>query len=651
MKFFKDNSFKSILIIGVLFLLLPFLIPEGLSVTAGKMGASQELDADALPLISKNPMAKFIDRVSSFYGFKKTKRSNGLDKLNDLVKRQSAVFSHDSDKNEEGSDISGLAAALSDSSRSSSSADFSASAPDSSSLSVKATSGNSNSIQIDGKTYEVLQDPAGKKYVLSEKGPIPFDRINDYVVSKRKQSSSSPAVRGTKSVRQNTAPIYDNYNGGNAYAHNNNRYVGTANNYKSASAAKNGGGSAFDMGSGRLPSMGDMFGESKTNLGGKYDKVSRGAGARATNYASSRGGAAPANTVAANNHLHTSNTTIAQPAYTSEVAPRVNSVAAISASDMMGHASIGNKYMVKGIERDTADEANGEAKEKVASMAAVATMQRLAAMPEQSASAITASMVATEEPEKKPISAPKADIEIAEGRDAVIPVNDNFRKMMSSTLLKMPGGETFTGELKGQNIIISDPWILPNSIKVNREGKDIESPAMAFYAENKTVMEKKGAFSMEVWSNSDTDYNDTKVSIRDVTKTMAPINLVVADAVVKDTALGVNQDNFYYKVSEGLLNGKVVNAAKDGSVNLKTLDKDNTLFVTFDKDTADTLRNENKDAKVSVMDITPDGFKSFYADTKENINLLKNAQLKKQAENNKSNLVATANGAVSPSAE
>ncbi len=262
MRLLRDNTFRVVLVFVVVFFFLPFLFSDKSPVyedTSALAAAGQTVE------MSSNPLAKFYNRVGSFYGFKKRKSSTGLDKLNSMVKEDSVKNAKDA-KDDKKADKPASPKAV-----------------DADGGVVTASSrpyGNGDEyVQVGDKTYDVVTDLAGSKYALTEYGPIELDKIISQYIPEADRELLKQYAAGDRSSQAIGA--YNRYSN-KGYLNNDGNFV-----FKSPSSngrrgnpsmfgGENGAGSAFSGGRSGIISRGGVAGGNEKGASNSGDKLAKG---------------------------------------------------------------------------------------------------------------------------------------------------------------------------------------------------------------------------------------------------------------------------------------------------------------------------------------------------------------------------------------
>lgn len=175
MKVFKSNTTRIVIACFIIFMAIPFIFVE-----------SDEVVKNSTPGIpleqSSNPLAKIIDRIGSFYGFKKNaakqNRSSFAKKGDVLASTKMRGKGHLSSSEmaqtkDSSVDLSGL---LADSESASGVSSRPGHRP-------PALPEVKEYIRMDGGTYEVIKDHEGRKFVAMPDGFVPYEKLMSDTVS------------------------------------------------------------------------------------------------------------------------------------------------------------------------------------------------------------------------------------------------------------------------------------------------------------------------------------------------------------------------------------------------------------------------------------------------------------------------------------
>ncbi len=172
MNFLDKNGFRAALVIAVLFLAMPFMFPE--RVPVNDKGTAEN---SSQPVKSKKFLTGVYDRIGSFYGFKKTKKS-ALDQTLEQLKKNADAVAEEKKASEESAQKSlektaeGASSSPAGSDAGGSSFDTGSSSSKLSFSAAAAKAGAKPRLSIGGKDYEVVKDFYGNDYAITDKGPV-----------------------------------------------------------------------------------------------------------------------------------------------------------------------------------------------------------------------------------------------------------------------------------------------------------------------------------------------------------------------------------------------------------------------------------------------------------------------------------------------
>lgn len=180
MRVFKSNTTRIVIACFIIFMAIPFIFVES-------SGDGKRSDV-SIPLeTTSNPLAKIIDRIGSFYGFKKRPSRASFNKSGVPAPSENgdilaSLKRPAQDTSAAGVEGAGLPAASGDILSS-----------DGSSSGVSVSGGRAVAagrlpqvkeyIRMDGETYEVVTDPAGRKFVAMPDGFVPYEKLMSDTVS------------------------------------------------------------------------------------------------------------------------------------------------------------------------------------------------------------------------------------------------------------------------------------------------------------------------------------------------------------------------------------------------------------------------------------------------------------------------------------
>lgn len=176
MRVFKSNTTRIVIACFIIFMAIPFIFVES---SDGVKGGGLSIPMES----SANPLSKIIDRIGSFYGFKKRPARASFDKKGQTlasVKRAEKGMPAPS---------AGAQRAEKDSLPDMPFGDV----PAASSAAVSGPSVSAGRspklpqvkeyIRMDGDTYEVVTDPSGRKFVAMPDGFVPYEKLMADTVS------------------------------------------------------------------------------------------------------------------------------------------------------------------------------------------------------------------------------------------------------------------------------------------------------------------------------------------------------------------------------------------------------------------------------------------------------------------------------------
>lgn len=555
MQFLRSNLVRTILIVFIVFLAVPFLFTDG------------KLQADTQPMVdgsssspvivSKNPLSKFLNRVAGFYGFKKNKGQSLADKLQNSYDRQQAAReiakaggkdiesgALDADKSADGSYITASAGAAG---------------------AYKNSIGNAGKeefvqeyVRMNGKTYDVVTDMQGRKFVAMEDGMVSFDELMNSTVSKEEFEAAqrlAPHLSEQELIEAIRSPGgvqgYLSRGGNNMFSN------GDTPSAFGKDGGKQGNSSLFGLGGGMGASGGDdSFNENKTRLSEKYN--------------------------------------------------RVNNSAAGSAG------SLSMKYTA-------ANAMNPETYVDAKTAAGLGITDRfIGANPKKFSALVTKSESSFEDSQNNSKNgAPEAiTVALNSADTAIIPDNKKTLSFMTDTLLN---GKKFEGtvDISGHKQVLENPWTVPNNIDNGSPAKSFYGSNV-----NTLSQTEKGNIYrlLATWEASDNVYNGSqKTIIKTMNEMKKPMNIVMIDGFEKGNVAAVRPDTFFYQVATGLFGNRVRNLAeKDNTINLDKLtqNKTNTIVVVPTEEGAKQLRKNGFNVVVfNQYAVTPEILNNFYADT------------------------------------
>lgn len=176
MRVFKSNTTRIVIACFIIFMAIPFIFVES---SDGVKGGGLSIPMES----SANPLSKIIDRIGSFYGFKKKPARASFNKKGQTlasVKRAEKGLPAPS---------AGVLRAENDSLPDMPFGDVSSSSS-SAAGGASVSAGRSPKlpqvkeyIRMDGDTYEVVTDPSGRKFVAMPDGFVPYEKLMADTVS------------------------------------------------------------------------------------------------------------------------------------------------------------------------------------------------------------------------------------------------------------------------------------------------------------------------------------------------------------------------------------------------------------------------------------------------------------------------------------
>lgn len=569
MQFLSNNGFRAAVVIFILFLAVPFLFVDKTAITP-----KASAEGEALPVgVSKNPLSKFFNRVGSFYGFKK--KGNGLDKLNSFANAGDAA--KNLGYNSDGSPIT-----------------FDEASPEAkkgfipmqdNNMAGGSAAGSSAQqnvqeyVRMDGKTYEVVKDPSGKKYVLTDSGPVSFDELMSSTVSKEEFEAAkkiAPNLSDEELVYAIRSPygvkgyLDRKTKGLLTYDDNPTLFGGPEGNLQGQrGSALFGGASGHSMFGNE-----EAFDEAKSGLASKYAKIKRDSAAAA--------------------------------------APR----------------SIASSYSAGG-------QVNGKYKEPVVAELASMIVGKPVIGNAELASINPPEIKAVFGSTKKPSASSDFLLKKVEGDNTqevgLIIESKTSRDLMVSELLgsgKSFKGKYVNGQEKGKEEI--NPFIFPTDDKV------YSFPGQRFKETNTDILKDSTLVNVSDWEASDSEYDKIKNQISSQKPKIGKISYLMIDGKDENGNIKlVSKNSYHYKVFKGLI-GNADDVVQNDNINPAKINK-KTIFVVPDKATAQKF----KDAGLYVVDfdeyaVTPERLTKVYNGTLkvvQNMAANKNKKLdKKQQE-------------------
>ncbi|MDR1684564.1 MAG: hypothetical protein LBR90_03785, partial [Elusimicrobiota bacterium] len=158
MSSFNRNLIRIVVVVIVVFIAIPYMLPE---MREDRYNPNPFAAAETAP--KKGYFAKMIDKVLTFYGFKKKPKTAGLPAFNpNLPDNSTAPAAADT-----------APAPQSTAQAAAQRAHAERVAQLTGQNSAQGRAPNSEILETGGKKYEVITDIAGKKFVLTAQGPRP----------------------------------------------------------------------------------------------------------------------------------------------------------------------------------------------------------------------------------------------------------------------------------------------------------------------------------------------------------------------------------------------------------------------------------------------------------------------------------------------
>ncbi len=557
MQFLNNNGFRTAVIVFIIFLAIPFLFTDKQPTAL----TPQQEASGGLPVgMTKNPLAKFFNRVASFYGLKK-KAGQGLDALNSYADAGSAAqnlgsLGDDSPVTIEEGSASGAPKGFV--------------ATEGAAPSAAAGEVVQEYVRMDGKTYEVVKDPSGKKYVLTDKGPVSFDDLMSSTVSKE-EFEAAKKIAPTLSDDEIPYAIRSPY-GVKGYLDRKTRGLLTYEDNPSLFGGPDGnlrgqrGSNLFGGPSGHSMFGGsdEAFDEAKSGLASKFAKARRDAAASA----------APRSIASSYSATGQVNGKYAEP------------VVAELASLIVGEPVIGNAERAGVVEKKKESD----------------------------------SFMGSEE--KKDTQ----NIELKREDKGVIAESKDTRDLMT---YELRGGVQFFGKYTDckpneKCEPEKNAWVFPNQI-------DIKKPALSFYQTNKDALSDDISDKMlyDKVEKSDKAYKEIIPQIATNKPKIGKISYLMIDGKEQGNIKLVNPNSYHYQVFKGLI-GNADDVAQGGTIDPKKINPNKTIFVVPDKETAANLKKSGFNVvEFEKYAVTPTRLTGFYNDTLKVVQNMASAPNKK----------------------
>ncbi len=564
MQFLNNNGFRTAVIVFIIFLAIPFLFTDKQPTAL----TPQQEASGGLPVgMTKNPLAKFFNRVASFYGLKK-KAGQGIDNLNSYADAGSAAQNLGSLGDDSPVTI--------EEASSGAPKGFVATDGGAQGADVQASAGEvvQEYVRMDGKTYEVVKDPSGKKYVLTDNGPVSFDELMASTVSKEEFEAAKKiapslsddeipyAIRSPYGVK---GYLDRKTRGLLTYEDNPSLFGGLDGNLRGQRGSNLfGGPSGHSMFGGNE----EAFDEAKSGLASKFAKAKRDAAAAA----------APRSIASSYSATGQVNGKYAEP------------VVAELASLIANEPVIGNAEKAGIVEKDKKTKSFDEIESN------------------------------------KKNDAASQKIELKKDDKGIIVESKSARELMTNELRD---GKPFIGnytncDAKEKCAPEENPWIFPNQI-------DMTQPALSFYQANKEplyndITDKELYDKVE---SSDKVYKEIIPQIASNKPKIGKISYLMIDGNEQGNIKLVNPNSYHYQVFKGLI-GNADDVAQGGKIDPKKINPNKTIFVVPDKETANNLRESGFNVvEFEKYAVTPNRLTGFYNDTLKVVQNMASAPNKK----------------------
>lgn len=580
MQFLNNNGFRTAVIVFIIFLAIPFLFTDK-QPTA--LTPQQEVSGGLPVGMTKNPLAKFFNRVASFYGLK-NKAGQGIDSLNSYADAGSAA-----------QNLGGLgddSPVTIEEASSGAPKGFVATDGGAQGADVQASAGEvvQEYVRMDGKTYEVVKDPSGKKYVLTDNGPVSFDELMASTVSKEEFEAAKKiapslsddeipyAIRSPYGVK---GYLDRKMQGLLTYEDNPSLFGGPDGNLRGQRGSNLfGGPSGHSMFGGNE----EAFDEAKSGLASKYARAKKDA----------------ASSIAASSGI----------SYSNRVEGMVDGKYAQPVLDKFASLITNEPIVEKVIKAEIKKEETAE--------------QEQTSMWKKKGSENKADAKDTKE---KPVI-------LSQNDNGVIIDNPELRAQMTAKLL---GGKTFEGKYDNQKPNekpIPDPWILPAKVTTN-------APGMQFYNSNYAMLNESN-FKMQKWGEADDVFNNSKSGIMKARAELGKINMLVINGKKNGAIELLPQETYYHQlIGEGLLKG-VPSIATEKGIDSTKINAVNTIIYAPEP-TASQLTKHGYHVVVLDPVVTPDSIATIGSKTLATLQEMKIAKAKQDEDLKKKALAALGN--------
>lgn len=580
MKSYAVDSLYACIIVGAIFLMLPFFVPYEEDTAKAQAIGEYTIEDEEKPEV----FTRIIDRVSSFYGFKRRKKNSAANASVDKIftehgklasSKTAEIKNSNSKSNSKGTSAKG--------------SDY-ASGESSSLASSRQTAQRSNKtfVEYKGGVYEVTPDAYGNKYLITNKGPVAL---------KKALSDGGRFVEPTYNYgrpgQAGASQGYYSSASGSYYGRSANRQQA---NYKQDYEAVKVASSSSNKG--RLGGF-SSGAPSASSVG--YDGVAsksspRGGGLSSGNYQFdmpesmrqiknniSGGGSSPDN----NDSKEENSSTPAKTYSLQDKTPFIG-------NDSVGVASV--KISTEAEDANFKEVGNGWGDWESKSDGSWSDFSMDSGFSDSPFE---------DNDTKKGVEKEPVTLNLSVGYQqskGIIMAKEDARQKMTNALLN---GETFIGKDGKENI--PNPWILPNQVN--------NDPGMAFFKSNESVLRDINGGRV-AWIESDNAYKQTKAEIANISKGSL-IPLAMIDGQKDDNTMQtMPEDTYYYKAASSLLGDRAVNVDAGGGIDLNKIDKDNVLVVVPEQPLAENLKRDG--FKVAVFNgyiVTPDNLKNFYGQT------------------------------------
>ncbi len=179
MRAFKSNTTRIVIACFIIFMAIPFIFVES-------SGDGKRSDVSIPMETSSNPLAKIIDRIGSFYGFKKRPSRASFNKSGAAVASDGGEVLASLKRSAEvapGSGMDGADSPAEGGDIFSSDGSSGVSVSGGGAVPAGRLPQVKEYVRMDGETYEVITDPAGRKFVAMPDGFVPYEKLMSDTVS------------------------------------------------------------------------------------------------------------------------------------------------------------------------------------------------------------------------------------------------------------------------------------------------------------------------------------------------------------------------------------------------------------------------------------------------------------------------------------